>query len=103
MVLHSTKHNAKSPSSSKSSKPRKKANPEERKRKEAEAEFRRNQTAAFRRDHGGKAMSLGRTREKIAALFAVVLVIIVGSVGSAMLGWNIPVLTDIGRALGFGQ
>ena len=43
-----------------------------------------------------------KVREKIAALVAIALVVIFASVGATVAGWNIPVLSDIGQALGFG-
>lgn len=48
-------------------------------------------------------MAWTKVREKVAALVAVILVILVGAAGSAMFGWNIPVLSQIGRAMGLGQ
>lgn len=44
-----------------------------------------------------------KIREFVAAVVALVLVILAGSAGSAMFGWNLPVLHQIGRAMGLGQ
>ena len=48
-------------------------------------------------------MVSSRMRERLAALGAVLFVILLASAGSAQFGWNLPVLHQIGRALGLGQ
>jgi len=48
-------------------------------------------------------MTWTKLREKVAALLAVIAVILVGAAGSAIFGWNIPVLHQIGRAMGLGH
>lgn len=48
-------------------------------------------------------MAWSKVREKVAALVAVILVLLVGAAGSAIFGWNIPVLHQIGQAMGLGQ
>lgn len=43
-----------------------------------------------------------KVREKFAALIAVVLVVVLAAVTATVFGYNIPVLSDISRALGIG-
>lgn len=45
-------------------------------------------------------MKMVKVREKFAALVAILLVIVLLSVGSVIMGYNIPVLADISHALG---
>ena len=47
-------------------------------------------------------MAFGKAREKLAALFAVVLVVLFVAVGAAMAGWEIPILVNITDAFGIG-
>jgi hypothetical protein len=44
-----------------------------------------------------------RIREHIAKLIAIVVVLLVASVGAALFGWNVPVLSAVGHALGVGK
>ncbi len=48
-------------------------------------------------------MAWTKIRSSIATLTALLLVILVGSAGSAIFGWNLPLLHQIGLALGLGQ
>lgn len=48
-------------------------------------------------------MAFGKAREKIAAGFAVLLVVLFVAVGAAMAGWEIPILKDITDAIGIGK
>lgn len=48
-------------------------------------------------------MSKVRMREKIAAFFALVLIFLLFVGMAGVFGWNIPVITDIARALGLAQ
>jgi len=43
-----------------------------------------------------------KIREKVAALAAIVIVIILFAVGSAVFGWDVPILSNITDALGIG-
>jgi len=43
-----------------------------------------------------------KIREKIAAVAAIIIVIIMVAVGGAVFGWDIPILSNITDALGIG-
>lgn len=48
-------------------------------------------------------MAWTKIRGAVATVTALILVILAGSAGAAMFGWNIPILHDIGVAMGLGQ
>ena len=47
-------------------------------------------------------MAWTKTRETTAALVAIVLIIVFAAIGSAIMGWNIPGLSNIAKMLGMG-
>lgn len=48
------------------------------------------------------AMKATKVREMFMGLVAVVIIVVVAALASAVFGWNIPVLRDIAAALGMG-
>lgn len=48
-------------------------------------------------------MSATKTREKIAAIVAIVLIVVFLAVAAAVMGWDIPILSKITDALGIVQ
>lgn len=48
-------------------------------------------------------MQWTKMREKFAAVFAVVIVIVAFAGLAVAMGWNIPIIRDISEALGIGQ
>ena len=48
-------------------------------------------------------MSMNKTREIIAAIVAVILIILFAAVGAALMGWDIPGLNFISNAMGIGN
>lgn len=42
-----------------------------------------------------------KVREKIAALFALVLVVLLAALIAVAMGWNVPVLSDLAQQLGY--
>lgn len=45
-------------------------------------------------------MSWTKTREAMAAIVAIILVIVFAAIGAAIFGWDIPILSKITDALG---
>ena len=48
-------------------------------------------------------MAFGKAREKLAAVFALLCVVVFVAFGAAMAGWEIPILKNITDAFGFGN
>ena len=48
-------------------------------------------------------MAFGKAREKIAAVFALLCIVLFVAVGAAIAGLEIPILKDITDAIGIGQ
>ena len=49
-----------------------------------------------------EAMKATKVREMFMGLVAIVIIVVVAALASAVFGWNIPVLRDIAAALGMG-
>lgn len=48
-------------------------------------------------------MKMTKMREVFAAIFAIVIVVLMAAIGAAMAGWRIPILSAISDALGVGK
>jgi hypothetical protein len=48
-------------------------------------------------------MSFNKTREIIAAIVAIILIILFAAVGAALMGWDIPGLKFISNAMGISK
>ncbi|MFM1920036.1 MAG: hypothetical protein RLZZ303_1670 [Candidatus Hydrogenedentota bacterium] len=48
------------------------------------------------------AMKATKVREMFMGLVAIVIIVVVAALASAVFGWNIPILRDIAGALGMG-
>lgn len=49
-----------------------------------------------------EAMKATKVREMFMGLVAIVIIVVVAALASAVFGWNIPILRDIAAALGMG-
>lgn len=47
-------------------------------------------------------MKATKVREMFMGLVAIVIIVVVAALASAVFGWNIPILRDIAGALGMG-